>query len=241
VNDVMKGSADRRYRLHGSPDSANFVVRMVLEELGVSYEDVAVDRLNYQQQSAEYRKLNPQGLIPVLEAPGQDAPVFETGAILLFLTERHRALAPLPAAPGRGRFLKWLFFISNTLHSDLRISFKPERYFPKETGRGLFIDTLIERIAVSFGHLDREIAATEGPYLSGGDLTCNDLYLAGCARWAQIYRNRDRWNLEGTPHLRRLLERLENRPAVLRACEKEFIAGPAFTKPVPVDLPGTAA
>ncbi len=228
-------------RLHGSPDSANFVVRMILEELGLAYEYVPVDRLAAEHKGETYRKLNPQGLLPVLEVPGQDAPLFETGAILLFLTDASRALAPAPEAPERGRFLKWLFYISNTLHSDLRISFRPERYVADADAVTGFHDELTRRIAEAFVILEGEIAASGGPYLMGADLTCADHYLAACARWAQIYRNEGRWELSGTPRLRALLERLEMRPAVRKACKLEGIAGLPFTVPLPVLLPGTTA
>ncbi|MHA7773970.1 glutathione S-transferase family protein [Roseibium sp. M-1] len=230
-----------RYRLHGSPDSANYVVRMVLEELGQSYDYVPVDRMISAQKSAAYRKLNPQGLIPVLEVPGQDAPMFETGAIVLFLADRHGALAPDPHAPGRGRFLKWLFFISNTLHSDLRISFKVKRYLPDESRHAVFLETLVERIGASLAHLDAEIAATGGPYLLGQQLSCADLYLAACARWAQIYPATGKWTPAATPHLQAMLKLLEARPAVEVASRKELIEGTPFTDPRPGTLPGTTA
>jgi glutathione S-transferase len=83
--------------LYWSPDSANVVVRTVLEELGVAYQDVLVDRAGGVHSSAAYRAMNPQGLLPVLVVPDQDEPLFETAAILLWLAERHSALQP-PAA-----------------------------------------------------------------------------------------------------------------------------------------------
>ncbi|QFT70621.1 Glutathione S-transferase [Labrenzia sp. THAF35] len=230
-----------RYRLHGSPDSANFIVRMILEELGLPYDYVAVDRLISEQNSEAYRRLNPQGLIPVLEVPGQDAPMFETAAIALHLADAHGCLAPAPASPQRGRFLKWLFFLSNTLHSDLRISFKPERYVrDPETALSLHAGQT-RRIAGSFAHLETELATWSGPFLLGQDLSILDHYLAACARWAQIYRNEGKWSLAATPHLRALCERLEMRPTIHRACELEGIEGKPFTEPRPVQLPGTTA
>lgn len=232
------GAALARYRLHGSPDSANLVVRMVLEELGEPYEYVPVDRLSSQQKSEAYRRLNPQGLIPVLEVPGQDAPLFETGAILVYLADRHGALAPKATSPARGRYLKWLFFLSNTLHADLRISFKVKRYLPDETRHGLFADTLLDRIAAGFRHLETELETTGGPWLLGPDLTVADMYLAACARWTQIYGNRGKWDLSGTPRLRALCALLEDRPAIRRACDKELIEGLPFTEPEAVNLPG---
>ncbi|MEQ8781565.1 MAG: glutathione S-transferase family protein [Roseibium album] len=225
-----------RCRLHGAPDNANLVVRMVLEELGAEYDFVHVDRVASEQKSETYRQLNPQGLIPVLEWPGQDAPVFETGAIVLMLVDHHRRLAPVQEAPERGRFLKWLFFLSNTLHADLRISFKPHRYFPAQDQSGVFAAALRKRIDSGFQLLERELVATGGPFLLGPDPGCLDFYAAACARWAQIYGNCGRWELDSSPGLRRIFERLECRPAVKRACEMELIAGAPFTKPVPVTL-----
>jgi glutathione S-transferase len=230
-----------RYRLYGSPDSANLVVRMVLEELGEDYDYVPVDRLTSQQKSASYRQLNPQGLIPVLEAPGQEVPLFETAAIILFLGDRHRALAPSQDAPDRGRFLRWLFFISNTLHSDLRIFFKPKRYLPCEEQQGLFGETMISRISTGFGYLDHELEVTGRPFLLGEQMTCLDLYLAACARWAQIYGSRGSWDLSETPYLSQMLGVLEDRPAVRKACEMEQIVGSPFLKPAPVALPGVTS
>jgi glutathione S-transferase len=116
----------RRYRLHYAPDNASLVVRLALEELGQPYDTVLVDRAARGHKAPEYRALNPAGLIPVLETP--DGPVFETGAILLWLADRHGALAPAPDSPDRGAFLKWLFFTSNTLHAGLRMRFYPAQY-----------------------------------------------------------------------------------------------------------------
>ncbi|WP_298959505.1 glutathione S-transferase family protein [uncultured Roseibium sp.] len=229
------------YRLHGSPDSANLVVRLVLEEMETPYQYVPVDRLRSEQNSEAYLKLNPQGLIPVLEVPGQDAPLFETGAILLHLVETHGCLGPAVGSLERGRFLKWLFFISNTLHSELRISFKPYKYVAEGRAAEDLSDGLILRIARSFDLLDREIWASGGPYLMGQELTCLDHYAACCARWAQIYRNDGKWAPLGTPYLKRMIEELEDRPAVNRACSLEGIKGLPFSEPKPVTLPGTTA
>jgi glutathione S-transferase len=114
------------YTLFYSPDSANIVVRIVLEELALPYEALEVDRTQGAQRSAAFLRYNPQGLLPVLVDPAQDEPLFETAAILLHLADTHQALQPPPAA--RGRLLKWLFFISNTLHADLRALIYSPRY-----------------------------------------------------------------------------------------------------------------
>ncbi len=116
------------YTLHYAPDNASLIVRLALLELGQPFRTRLVDRRARQQDSAAYRRLNPAGLIPVLETP--DGPISETGAVLLWLVDRHGALGPGPGDPGRGGFLKWLFFLSNTLHADLRMIFYPGQYAP---------------------------------------------------------------------------------------------------------------
>src|SRR5690606_19758243 len=114
------------YVLHYAPDNASLVVRLVLEELGQPYRTCLVDRRGRAQDSVAYRQLNPNGLIPALETP--DGAMFETGAILLWLAERHDRLAPRPGDPARAALLKWLFFVSNTLHADARLLFYADRH-----------------------------------------------------------------------------------------------------------------
>lgn len=216
-------------------------MRLVLEELGEDYDYVAVDRSTYEQQSDAYKRLNPQGLLPVLLVPGQDAPMFETAAIMLFLADRTGCLAPAPQSAERGRFLKWLFFLSNTLHSDLRISYKPERYLPAVAGRSLLLETLLGRIASGMEIIDREIAARSGVFLLGAEPSCADLYIGACARWAQIYPTPGKWDLSATPNLKTMLETLETWPSVQKASALESITGRPFTRPRPVALPGVTA
>ena len=90
------------YRLHYAPDNASLIIRLALEELGQPFETILIDRRGGALDTAAYRSLNPHGLIPVLETP--DGPIFETGAILLWLADRHGALGPGPQAPD-GRHL----------------------------------------------------------------------------------------------------------------------------------------
>ncbi|MDP4990215.1 MAG: glutathione S-transferase N-terminal domain-containing protein, partial [Marivita lacus] len=107
--------------LHYAPDNASLVVRLVLEELRLPYRTALVDRSVSAQQGAAYKRLNPVGRIPALETP--DGPIFETAAICLWLADRHRegaCLSPDLTDPQRGTFLSWLFFLSNTVHAEMR-------------------------------------------------------------------------------------------------------------------------
>ncbi len=222
------------YTLYYSPDSANIIVRTVLEELAQPYGDVLVDRAGAVPSSAAFRAMNPQGLLPVLVTAEQDEPLFETAAILLYLAERHGALMPHdPRA--RGRALKWLFFLSNTLHADLRVRFYSPRYVADPAAIPTLRLAMRQRVLDHFALLDAEIARHGGPWLLGPECSICDIYLAWCARWAQLYPVG-----EGVPgsslaqlhHLTVLLRAMQERPAVVRACMREEITGTAFTDPV---------
>ena len=65
----------------------------------------------------------------MLETPA--GPISETGAILLWLADTHQ-LGPSLADPDRPAFLKWLFFLSNTAHAELRQIFYPHQYAPAD-------------------------------------------------------------------------------------------------------------
>lgn len=227
-------SRSQPYRLYYSPDSANLVVRVALELLGAPYEAVLVDRSRGEQRSAAYRRLNPQGLIPVL-VDGESV-LFETGAILLYLAERHPGLAPPPADPARGEYLKWLFFLSNTLHADLRIAFYRERYAGDAAARESAGRTAQQRVLGHFRLLEQQLAGHAGSGLLPWGRSVCDVYLAICARWACLYPRGAALPadaLDDCPQLLALCAALEEDPAVARACAAEGIPAPFFRAPRP--------
>jgi glutathione S-transferase len=221
------------YTLFYSPDSANLVVRMALEEIGVPYEALEVDRRLHAQCSPEFLKFNPQGLLPVLIDPAQDQPLFETAAILLHLANQHGKLKPVQTFAS-GRFLKWLFYLSNTLHADLRILFYTTRYAADVQAERALRARLHPRVLTHLGLLESELARHGGPWLLGDDLSMCDLYLAACVRWLQLYPRGDTLeasSVQGLPCLIDLLHRLELREPVRRAFAAEGIGVPLFIAP----------
>ncbi len=214
------------YALHYAPDNASLIIRLVLDGAGIPYRTVLVDRGQRQQDSAAYRALNPTGLIPTLETPV--GPVSETGAILLWLSDTHH-LGPAAADPDRPAFLKWLFFLSNTAHADLRQIFYPHQYAPAD-GHAAHLEIISTRMLRHFALL--EAAALQHPKLFAAGKPLG-IYTIVLTRWAVLYPALGpRWlDLAGFPTLAALARAQEARvetPVVARA---EGLGSHPFTQP----------
>lgn len=76
--------------------SASYRVRIALNLKGVDYERVPVNLVEGEQKSAEYRELNPQGLVPMLLIDGHR--LTQSLAILNYLDLRYPNQPLIPAA-----------------------------------------------------------------------------------------------------------------------------------------------
>lgn len=212
--------------LHYAPDNASLVVRLALEETGIRYQTVLVDRGRSAQRDPEYLRLNPNGLIPVLETP--KGAIFETAAILLWIVDGTDGLGPAPTATTRGDFLKWLFFLSNTLHPALRMLFYSEKYIGDDARA---LDLLVAKTQENvLNHLNTLEAAW---HEIDAHLALR-LYIGPMIRWLQLYpaaRDKNWLDLRKVPTLFEAMKRLEQRPSVLRAATLEGLGANPFSAP----------
>jgi len=229
------------FRLHYAPDNASLIIRLALEEMGQPYVTALVNRAAREHESPAYRALNPNGLIPVLETP--DGSIFETGAILLWLADRHSALMPSVHDPGRAAALKWLFFVSNTLHPALQMTFHPERYIGSEAAAQARMRIHMHgEIARHLTTLEQ--AAGDVPALfDGAAPTVIALYLGPILRWAALYPQgeTDWFNLAQWPRLRAMALALEDRDSTRAAILAEGLGPTPFSAPCLPDPPEGSA
>src|SRR4051812_48611877 len=99
-------------KLHYYPSNASMTPHILLEELGVPFELVLVDRTRDAHKSTESLALNPNGLIPVLTY--KDLVLYETAAFCLPLVDMHpgAGLAPPVRTFERAHFYKWLAWLT---------------------------------------------------------------------------------------------------------------------------------
>ena len=212
-------------QLHYYPGTAAMMPHILLQEMGVPFELVLVDRMADAHKSPDYLKLNPNGLIPVLT--DGDFVLYETAAICLYLCDRYPAagLAPALGSKERAHFYKWLVWLTNTLQATLLIYFYPERWVAEGNAAGA-VEVKAQaqhKIGGLLDQLDDELARHGGPWLLGESYTALDPYAMMLCRWTRGFSSapaRDRTQLG--PYLQRVLAR----PAVQRVFAAEQLAQP---------------
>ncbi len=198
------------YRLFLTPNTYAMSVHALLEELGVDHELKWVEILT-EDPDPEFAAVSPHRRVPALLGP--DGPLFETGAIALYLAERHPELgfAPPVGDPRRGPMLQWIHYLASTLQPEVLIQYHAEFYFEDETSR----ETLR---AASRGRLTKVLATIEaaldpGPYFFADQPTVPDFCLAMQTIWPPVFPG----SIDDYPKIKRLTKTLTDRPAVRRA------------------------
>jgi GST-like protein len=102
-----------RLQLYSLPTPNGVKVSIMLEESGLPYEAHLVSFDTNDQKTPEFLSLNPNGKIPAILDPGgpggKPLPLFESGAILIYLAEKTGLLMPRDPA-GRHQAIQWLMF-----------------------------------------------------------------------------------------------------------------------------------
>jgi glutathione S-transferase len=208
------------YQLHYYPANANAAPHMLLEEIGVPYDLVLVDRAKNAQKSREYLKINPNGRIPTL-VDGQLI-MSEAAAIVLHLVDQHAdaGLAPQVGTPERAKFYQWLTFLTNSLQEELMIWQYPDRLAGKDASAADVVKRGAEVRASRFLDIIEDHLKANGPLFLGKRLSAVDFYLVMLSRWARPMAQPPR----SRPNISKLLDRVTSLHSVRRAYEQEGIA-----------------
>ena len=211
--------------LHYYPSTAAMIPHIVLEELGVPYRRVLVDRAQNRHKEPAYLRLNPNGLIPVLT--DGDLVLYECAAIVLHLADTHpqARLAPPLGTPQRAEFYKWLVWLASTLQSALIVYFYPERWVDEGNADGVAQVKAHAHAKVTglLQQLEDLLARNGGPWLLGADYSALDAYAFTLCRWT---RNFSHGKARELPHLGPYLQRVLARPAVQRVLVNEELSPP---------------
>ncbi|MCD9572591.1 glutathione S-transferase family protein [Pseudomonas protegens] len=185
-------------------------VSILLEELGLPYEVHALSFDKKEQKAPAFLKINPNGRIPaIVDRDNGDFPVFESGAILVYLAERTGQL--LQADPkGRSLVMQWLMFQMGgvgPMQGQANVFF---RYFPEK------LQGAIDR----YQHETRRLYEVLDSRLQQAEYLAGDYSIADIATFPWVRGHE--WSgvsVQGLPALQRWMAALEARPAVQRGLQ----------------------
>jgi len=189
-------------------------VRWALEEVGLPYEVRLVSFKGLKEPA--HLALHPFGQIPTYEEG--DLVLFETGAIVFHIAERHAGLLP-DDANARARAITWMFAALNTMEPPiLEANVARFREGDKPWTRER-LPLIKDRIRGRLGRLSARLGDAE--WLDGA-FSAGDLMMASV-----LLRLRESGLLDEYPNLAAYVARGEARPAYRRA----FAAQLAINKP----------
>ena len=115
--------------LYGGPKTRVSMPKWYLAEKGISYEYVNIDLAARQNLSPSYLEINPFGKLPALRDDSNRLVLFESGAILQYLSENYAG--EVNDAATRAAISQWILFANSTLAIALFVPSNKEREFPR--------------------------------------------------------------------------------------------------------------
>ncbi|MEE9300827.1 MAG: glutathione binding-like protein [Alphaproteobacteria bacterium] len=200
-----------------------YKISILLEELGLDYEVIAVDLGKRDQFEPEFLKVNPNNKIPAIldhEGPeGNPYRLFESGAIMIYLAEKVGRLLPSEPAK-RHEVLQWLMFQM----AGVGPMFGQALHFRHGAGEEYARERYDREAMRLFGVMEQ---ALEGREHFAGAYSIADIAIFP---WVRLARSLD-IQLDGYPNLKGWYERIAARPAVKRGLA---VLGPGWEE-VPLE------
>ena len=204
------------------PTPNGWKVTILLEELGAPYQTIPVDIGAGEQIKPDFLKISPNNRMPAIvdhEPMGGGAPisVFESGAILQSLAEKHGRFWP-QAPREKYEVSQWLFWQMGGLGPMAGQAHHFRQYAPEQIQYG--IDRYTNEVNRLYGVMNTRLKDRE--YLAG------DYSIADMAAWPWVVPyERQGQDLNEFPNLKRWFEAIKARPAV----ERGFAVGKELRQP----------
>jgi glutathione S-transferase len=170
-------------RFYMTPGSCSTGIHILLEECGLVFEAHLVDLLKGDQDSPDYRALNPKGTIPTL-VRSDGVALTDFQSIAWWLARAHPRRKLLPAElDGELRAMELMSHAVNTIHGQgfTRI-FTTERYTPNAADHEAVKQQGRELVEAGFALMNAQLE--DKPYLLD-DFTIADPALFYCEFWAE--------------------------------------------------------
>jgi glutathione S-transferase len=206
-------------KLYFAPGACSFVPHSLLETTGEPFEPVLVKLHKGENNTPEYKELNPRAQVPVL-VDGNEV-ITQIAAIVSYLDDRFPQCNFLPRESlARTRVLETLAWMNNTVHPTFTHVFMPHKFAASAEAQA----EIKSFNAALYGSMLGELEAMAGsaarqarPYLGGAQFGPLDAYALTLLRWGGFAGHDPR----GYPALWAHVQRIATLPGVARAIERE--------------------
>ena len=206
-------------KLYFSPGACSFVPHVLLEMSGGEFEPSMVKLHKGEQNSEEYKAINPRGQVPVLVNGGQV--VTQIVAIVLHLDQIFPDSNFLPKEPiARAKALSTLAWMNNTVHPTFTHIFMPQKFSDQPEAQAAmkrYNTQLFDGMLGELQGLVQAAAAQGQPWLAGEHFSPLDAYSLTLTRWGTIAGIAP----EAHPELWAFVQKVAAVPAVARVIERE--------------------
>ena len=208
-------------QLYSLPTPNGVKVSIMLEEIGLPYEPHRVGFDTNDQMSPEFLSLSPNNKIPAILDPNgpedQPLPLFESGAILIYLADKSGQLLAREGAT-RYETIQWLMFQMGGIGP----MFGQLGFFNKFAGKDYEDkrprDRYVEESKRLLGVLDKRLEGRD--WIMGERYTIADIATFPWVRnLIGFYEAGDLVGIQNFPNVTRVLEKFLARPAVKRGLE----------------------
>ncbi|VFR23612.1 Glutathione S-transferase [plant metagenome] len=210
-----------RIQLYSLPTPNGVKVSILLEEIGLPYEPHRVGFENNDQLTPAFLSLNPNNKIPAIIDPqgpgGKPLPLFESGAILVYLADKSGKFLPRDPAL-RYQTLQWVMFQMGGVGP----MFGQLGFFHKFAGKDYEDKRPRDRYVAEskrlLGVLDKHLAGKD--WIMGEEYTIADIAIWPWVRnLVGFYEAGELVGFQDFPNVKRVLDAFVARPAVARGLE----------------------
>jgi glutathione S-transferase len=206
-------------KLYYAPGACSFVPHTLLEATGEPYEPVMVKLHKGEQNSPEYKAINPRGQVPVLV--DGDQVITQIVAIVSYIAARFPDAGFLPDEPvARARAIETLAWMNNTIHPTFTHIFMPQKFTDNAAAQAeikAYNTQIFRSLLGELQALVHAASAAGQAYLGGERFGPLDAYALTFLRWGTIAGI----NPEDHPDLWAFVQRIAALPPVARVIERE--------------------
>jgi glutathione S-transferase len=202
--------------LYTAPTPNGHKASCTLEALELEYTTHFVNIGEGEQKLPEFLALNPNGRIPaIVDRDAGDFPIFESGAIMIYLAEKTGRLMPADAK-GRSEVIQWLMFQMGGVGPMMGQANVFFRYFPEK------IPAAIDR----YQNEGRRLFEVLDTRLRDNEWLAGDYSIADIANWCWVRTHK--WSgisLDGLDNLQRWNDVMFTQPGMSKGIDVPFNLG----------------